>query len=100
MEKPYEVKWLGWNNKGNSDKVWGWLEMNDGRRYCFWGRRGKTLSFKIHHSLHELQKTQRQKERKRGYNLVRPENYDRLVKDFLDSVEIHCMTAILSDKVR
>ncbi|KKM27799.1 hypothetical protein LCGC14_1571170, partial [marine sediment metagenome] len=70
------------------------------RKYCFWGRRGKTLSFKIHHSLHELQKTQRQKERKRGYNFVRPENYDRLVKDFLDSVEVYCMTAILSDKVR
>ena len=99
MENPYKVEWLGWNNEGNSDKVWGWLEMKDGRKYCFWGRRGKTLKFKQHHSYYELEKLERQKEKK-GYNFVRSENYNQLVKDFLDTVEIHCMTAILSDTVR
>lgn len=99
MEKPYKVEWLGWNNQGTSDKIWGWLEMDDGRKYCFWGRRGKALRFKQHHSLYELQKLEDVKERRNGYSFVRPENYDRLVKDFLDQVEIYCMTAILSDKV-
>lgn len=100
MENPYEVKWLGWNNEGNSDKVWGWLEMKDGRKYCFWGRRGKTLQFKQHRHLDRLLKLEKQKETRKDYNFVRPEDYDQLVKDFLDSVEIYCMTAILSDKVR
>lgn len=99
MENLYEIRWLGWNNEDRSDKIWGWLEMGDGRKYNFWGRRGKALQFKQHHSLHELHKLERQKERK-GYNFVRPENYDRLVKDFLDQVEMYCMSAILSDTVR
>ncbi len=100
MENPYKIQWLGWNNQGSSDKVWGWLEMDDGRKYCFWGRRGKTLQFKQHHSLYELQKLESEKERRKGYIFVRPEDYNQLVKDFLDKVEIYCMTAILSDKVR
>ena len=100
MENPYEVKWLGWNNEGNSDKVWGWLEMNDGRKYCFWGRRGKTLQFKHHRHLDRLLRLEKQKETRKGYNFIRPEDYDQLVKDFLDSVEVYCMTAILSDTVR
>ena len=99
MKKPYEIQWLGWNNQGTSDKIWGWLEMDDGRKYCFWGRRGKTLQFKQHYHLDQIMIVEAQKG-KRGYTFVGPENYNRLVKDFLDQVEIHCMTAILSDKVR
>lgn len=100
MEKPYEVKWIGWNNEGNSDKVWGWLEMRDGRKYCFWGWRGKILQFKHHLHIDRLLRLEKQKETRKGYTFVRPEDYNQLVKDFLDLVEIHCMTAILSDKVR
>ena len=100
MENPYKIKWVGWNNEGNSDKVWGWLEMNDGRKYCFWGRRGKTLQFKHHPHLDRLRNLEIQKEQRKGYKFVRPEDYDQLVKDFLDSVEVYCMTAILSDTVR
>lgn len=100
MEKLYEIKWLGWNNHNNSDKIWGWLQMNDGRKYCFWGRRGKTLQFKQHYSFYELKKLENQKEFKKEYKRIFSNDYDRLVKDFLNQVEIYCMTAILSDKVR
>jgi len=102
MDSPYEIKWVGWDNsweKGTQhDKVWGWLQMRDGRCYCFFGRRGKTLRFKEHENVYALHDLQGKKSRK-GYNFVDPANYDDLVKDFIDEVEFYCMTAILGDTV-
>ena len=102
MDDVYEIRWVGWDNsfkKGTQhDKVWGWLKMRDGRCYCFWGRRGATLRFKLHTNLPALQKLQNQKGKK-GYTFVPASDYDRLVKDFIDDVEFYCMTAILGDTV-
>ena len=67
MEDRYIIHWVGWDNsftKGTQhDKVWGWLEMRDGRIYNFWGARGKTLRFKSHHSKSSVISVQRVKER-------------------------------------
>ncbi len=104
MENGYEIVWLGWNYEGTSDKIWGYLKMADGRFFSFWGRRGKTLKFKDfgddYHSVHTLarSKSGASKPEKR-YTRVDPTDYDRLVKDFLEELEINCMTAILAETV-
>ena len=95
----YKIEWVGYNGQENHDKVWGWLVMKDRRIYCFWGRRGKQLRFKQHDSLHSVNCVQKQKQDKKGYLHVPPEQYDNLVKDFLSDVEVWCATAILSENV-
>ena len=104
MGTGYEIVWLGWNYEGTSDKVWGYLRMADGRYFSFWGRRGKTLKFKdFGNDYHNVAKLQRSKENanpEKRYSFIDPIDYDRLVKDFVEELEIHCMTAILSDTVR
>lgn len=102
MDKAYKICWVGWDNSFKNgtqhDKVWGRLEMKDGRLYCFWGGRGKALRFKLHTSHHTLTKLQDTKERK-GYNFVDSADYNRLVKNFIEQVESYCMMAILGDTV-
>ena len=102
MSSGYTIQWVGWNNmfeKGTQhDKIWGWLTMGDGREFCFWGGRGNKIRFKQHSSTDSVRKVMRQKEGK-GYKFVPPVDYDVLVKDFLDEVEVWCMTAILEEKV-
>lgn len=101
MADTYTMQWVGWNNsfeKGTQhDKVWGWFTMKDGREWCFWGRRGKQLRFKQHPNTESVRKVMRSKEKK--YTFVPAADYDALVKDFLDEVEVWCMTAILEEKV-
>lgn len=105
MADTYTMQWVGWDNtyeKGTQtqhDKVWGWFTMKDGREFCFWGRRGKQLAFKQHPTTESAKKVMRQKENKK-YNYVPAADYNTLVKDFLDEVELWCCTAILSDTVR
>ena len=52
--------WIGHCKEGTSDKVWGMIRLTDNGRYpedasqdyvAFWGRRGKRLQTKIHHSI-------------------------------------------------
>lgn len=98
----YTMQWVGWNTsfeKGvQHDKVWGWFTMKNGTPWCFWGARGKKLRFKKHTSLASVEKVMRQKENKQ-YDFVPPADYDNMVKDFLDDVEVWCMSAILEEKV-
>lgn len=101
MNEAYEIRWVGWDNSFEDgtqhDKVWGWLEMKDGRLLCFWGARGKTLRFKSHTSHYALVNLQRKKESR--YKFVDPIDYNRLVQDFITEVESYCMMAILGDTV-
>jgi len=92
------MQWVGWDNSKNHDKVWGWFIMKNGKAWCFWGARGKKLKFKIHPSHDSAEKVMEQKE-KAKYKFVPPSKYDTLVKDFLDDVEVWCMTAIIEEKV-
>lgn len=101
MPTGYILHWVGWNNSENHDKIWGYLCMNDGRYYCFWGRRGKQLSFKSYNNDRLLvEKKAYEKKTKKGYRTVSSSEYNTLVKDFLDEVEIWCTTAILTDRIR
>ena len=99
MPTGYTIDWLGWNNEGTSDKVWGYLRMKDGRYFAFWARRGKTFKFKEHKMFESVLKVRFDKEHKRGYTWVNPSDYDRLVSDFITKLEVDCMSAILSEKV-
>lgn len=98
----YTMQWVGWNTsfeKGiQHDKVWGWFIMKNGAAWCFWGARSKKLRFKKHPTAESAKKIMRQKENKK-YDFVPPADYDTMVKDFLDDVEIWCMSAILEEKV-
>ncbi len=47
-DRGYQFVFLGWMLEGTSDKVWGYIKLNSGSYYNFWGRRGKTLRFKRH----------------------------------------------------
>lgn len=98
MSDTYEIRWLGWNNSPGHDKVWGYLVTRTNKTYAFWGRRGKSLRFKLHSNEYAASALSREKERK-GYKFVKPADYDRLVKDFVQEVELYCMTAILSETV-
>lgn len=99
MTTGYTLTWVGWNNEGTHDKVWGHLEMADGRLFAFWGRRGKALRFKQHDDIYDLGVLERSKSSKKGYTYVDPADYNELVEDFISDVEIWCMSAILSDQV-
>lgn len=48
-EAQYTIKYFGWysNPRENSDKIWGWCEV-EGKIYNFWGKRGGSLQFKRH----------------------------------------------------
>lgn len=94
----YEVHWLGHMKEGSHDKVWGWLRIDDGRIYAFWGRRGKTLRFKEHQTTYSAEQVARQKANK-GYVSVSKLTYDTLVPDFKEELEIAFATAQLSDTI-
>lgn len=100
MDKPYTICWLGWNNKGNHDKIWGWLKMNDGRFFAFWGRRGGKLRFQEHLTSYTLLQSCHEKQSKKGYVYIKPTEYDNLVSDFLTEIEIYFMEASLEDKIQ
>lgn len=48
----YTIDWIGWNNEGTSDKVWGYFHIDSQPNvfYTFWGKRtssnGPKLTFK------------------------------------------------------
>lgn len=47
LDSDNEIKFefVGWNNKGTSDKLWGIVSLDD-KFYSFWGRRNGKLQFK------------------------------------------------------
>jgi hypothetical protein len=46
--KGFTFLFIGWMKEGTHDKVWGFIRLDSGSYYNFWGRRGKTLRFKRH----------------------------------------------------
>jgi len=55
-------EFLGWNNSTGHDKIWGLVQTSQGV-FSFWGRRGKSLSFKQHFSIWDARATADKKER-------------------------------------
>jgi hypothetical protein len=70
----YKFNFLGWNNQGTSDKVWGYITVGEGSTatlYNFWGPRTKSIAFKKHpnNAAHDLRKLAKKKESK-GYEEI------------------------------
>ena len=52
-QRTYELKWVGWNTKDGSDKIWGYITLNN-QYYNFWCKRGSKPKFKHHADRHAL----------------------------------------------
>lgn len=94
----YEIVWLGYNDKPNYDRIWGYLKMSDDRCYVFWGVRGKRQQFKLQPDW-RLQMLISQQERK-GYTKIEPSHYEKLSPGFHGDLELWLMTNILADTLR
>lgn len=94
-----KFEWIGWMKDGTHDKVWGYFEVND-KFYCFWGRRGKALSFKDH-GIYEgsLSKLVTQKEKK-GYKEVDAFQMFAIFPYFNEEVEKRLSFCILANKIK
>lgn len=71
-----EYYWIGWCREDNHDKVWGLIDLTNGKYrgdyIAFWGRRGKKLQTKIHRNLsyYDAQKLCEKKE-DGGYRTIK-----------------------------
>ncbi len=92
--------WIGWNQDDGSDKIWGWLHQSqyahDAKTaFIFWGRRGKTLSFKTCANDYDLIKLVDSKNRK-GYVRINESEFKDLWPDFYEMCEQKLTWHILS----
>lgn len=99
--------WIGHCKEGSSDKVWGLIRLNgadDNLQYgyrtndyvAFWGRRGKKLQTKIHHSIdsYDAHKLCDKKE-SGGYKAVNPNYLDEVYPEFEADLEKTAVWAML-----
>lgn len=98
-----EFNWIGWKCEGNSDKVWGtfYPVSSDGRRtyYSFWGRRGKSVSFKQGLSGWEADTKQREKERE-GYREMNQAEMLKIWPDFEEKLSKRFCFCLLANKIK
>lgn len=92
----YRVVWLGYNEKPNYNRIWGWLEMNDGRKYCFFGVKNKKILFKKQTEAFILNYLVNQMENK-GYEKIKVEHYVEICPNFIEELETWFLNAILVD---
>lgn len=97
-----EWRYIGWCNevdrKGSKhDKVWASFRIGKDN-YCCWGARGKSVNFKKHDSLWDLEKVEDTKRRK--YDTVGKEKILDIWPDFYDSVEQRLCFKILANKIK
>lgn len=93
--------WIGYCERDRSDKIWGWLFTQSDPRslqsdttvHVFWGRRGKTLSFKADTASSAI-KTAEAKNRK-GYDRISRDELMELWPDFTEMVEPKLMMHVL-----
>ncbi len=91
--------WIGWNQQGTSDKVWGFCSAGDTSQcYVFWGRRGKALSFKKATVWESYSLSS--KKRDRGYQPVTEAQLREVWTTFDDDLQSRLCFAILADRVR
>lgn len=86
----YRINYFGHYLEGTHDKVWGYVTLDDGSLYNFWGRRGKRLAFQKQQSgwegNYELERRADAKAIK-GYRRVSVDNIDRVWPDFQNEFE-------------
>lgn len=90
-------KFIGWVNEGTHDKVWTAFEY-EGRYFCAWGRRGKSLSFKQFNSSYMLERTIAQKRKK--YKEVDKFTLYMIFPELEDKVLHDLLIKMLQDKVK
>lgn len=103
----YKIHFLGWCNEPakNHDKIWGWIQMDSGAHYNFWGRRGATLTFERHPQdwngdNWDLRIRARQKAEKKGYENMPESRYGEVHDDLINYIETQFVLAKFSGKVR
>lgn len=95
-DKLYTIKWLGYNELPNYNRIWGIVELNTKRNFAFWGVKDKKISFKYHKYIMELNSLIITMERK-GYKKISPLHYELISPGFNENFEQWLMAAILSD---
>lgn len=87
-----DVKYIGWNNKGNHDKVWGAILLSDtgpltSKYLIFWGRRGAKLQTKVatcsHNGIMDLCRAKSNK----GYKEIAKHEMSRVYSSFSEDIE-------------
>jgi predicted DNA-binding WGR domain protein len=98
-------KHIGWckDEKTNSDKVWGVIELTapassytDGTFVTFWGRRGKKLQTKLWTGTNWDAKEMFLKKQSKGYNSVDIDELNKVYPEFQEDLEKTAMWAMLS----
>lgn len=111
----YQIRYFGWysNPAENSDKVWGFCEV-EGKIYNFWGKRNGSLQFKRHHNI-EYQtwygpriwekaeadcRDLASAKSKKGYKEIAVSNIESVYADFHKEFKKQLATARMTGKVK
>ena len=97
MPNAYAIKWLGFNEAPNYDRIFGHLQMSDGRNYAFWGIKGKPIEFKKHDFVGKIAFLINQYERK-GFKQIHPTHYEMICKNFQEDFEIWFTAYVLKEE--
>ena len=92
----YTISWLGYNEKPNYNRIWGWLEMRDGRKFVFFGVKGKKIEFKPQPDIYMINYLINRMEFK-GYEKIKVEHYKMIHPNFIEEFETWLTSAILAD---
>ena len=108
MTTDFKFRFIGWNQEGTSDKIWGYFTVGDDPTvpswrqssrtcYVFWGRRGKTPSFKkdVAHEARYLA----YKKCDKGYDEIDEKKLREVWPDIDNVLEGRLAYAMLADKV-
>jgi predicted DNA-binding WGR domain protein len=83
---------IGWNQEGNSDKVWVCIQLNGdqfgGSFATVWGRRGKKLQFKVFNQVSswDMEPLTRSKYKK-GYNKIDVDDLNKVYPEFEEDLQ-------------
>ena len=103
----YEILWLGYNEKPNFDRIWGWLKLADGRHFAFYGKRGRNLNFKLHEdegswwggNAQDQMKARLMVSKQKGFKEIELKKYIEMVPTFVDDLEAGLTMAIIADNL-
>ena len=88
-------KFIGWCKEDNHDKVWGAINIGDGKVLTVWGRRGAKLQTKVVYDNWDLTKLIRKKENSKGYKSIEKYELDEVYPEFEADLEKTAMWATL-----
>lgn len=102
----FTINFFGWCREGGHDKVWGFVTATHGTLYNFWGRRGKSLTFKRYDGqwsdpkIKQLAANKTYKYRPSGaYQEVPVDQIETIAPGFTDEFTPQLVAAILFGKL-